>query len=479
MRLSEIPRTTSFRLSVLFLALFGCASLALFGFIYWQTSSYLTSSVDERLARDAHGYLSNPADAAARLRKHVELDPQNIHPFGLFTRDGRPIAGNLTTLPRRALPLNHPFEFRWEQDGRMAPYRALALRLPPNELLVLSESIYETDELRELLRNAVAWSGVFLLLVGLAGAGITGLGAVRRINAVTGAIERIVTGDLSGRLPMNRGAGDLDRLSLLVNRMLDDIERLMGEVKGVTDDIAHDLRTPLTRLLAGLERARRRSEATPEIAAAEYERAVEEAIRETRSLLGTFSALLRIAEVEDSARRAGFTRVDLGTVAADVAEFQAPVAEEKGVALEFLRPMPPADHPLALSGDPSLLFEAIGNLVENAIKFTPAGGRIGIRAFAAQGRIGVCVSDTGPGIPEAEREAVLRRFHRLEKSRHTPGSGLGLSLVAAVARLHGFDLRIESANPGCLVTLSAQAPPTAASAGRTDPASGGGVVSVS
>jgi signal transduction histidine kinase len=478
-RLSEIPRTTSFRLSVLFLALFGGASLALFGFIYWQTSRYLTSSVDERLARDARGYLSNPGDTAARLRKHVELDPQDIHPFGLFTRGGRHIAGNLTALPRLPLPLGRPFEFRRAQDGRMRPYRALALRLPPDELLVLSESIYETDELRELLRNTMAWGGVFLLVVGLAGAGITGLGAVRRINAVTGAIERIVTGDLAGRLPMDRGAGDLDRLSLLVNRMLDDIERLMGEVKGVTDDIAHDLRTPLTRLLAGLERARRRSEASPAGAAAEYERAVEEAIRETRGLLGTFSALLRIAELEDSARRAGFTRVDLATIAADVAEFQAPVAEEKGVALEFERPQPPAEGTLALSGDPSLLFEAIGNLVENAVKFTPAGGRIRICAFAVKGRIGVSVSDTGPGIPAAEREAVLRRFHRLEKSRHTPGSGLGLSLVAAVARLHGLDLGIESAHPGCRVTLSAAAAPGPPTAARQDGASGGGVVSVS
>lgn len=479
MRLSEIPRTTSFRLSVLFLALFGCASLVLFGFIYWETSHYLTSSVDERLARDAQEYRSNPADTVARLRKHAGLDPQNIHPFGLFTGDGRYIAGNLTALPHHSLPPDRPFEFRRKDGGRRRPYRALALRLPPDEVLVLSESIYETEELRELLRNAMAWGGVFLLVVGLAGAGITGLGAVRRINAVTGAIERIVTGDLSGRLPMNRGAGDLDRLSLLVNRMLDDIERLMGEVKGVTDDIAHDLRTPLTRLLAGLERARRRSEASPAAAPAEYERAVEEAIRETRNLLGTFGALLRIAEVEDSARRAGFTRVDLGTIAADVTEFQAPVAEEKGVALAFERPTPPQDNALPLSGDPSLLFEAIGNLVENAIKFTPAGGRIVVRAFVVKGRVSVSVSDTGPGIPDSEREAVLRRFHRLEKSRHTPGSGLGLSLVAAVARLHGLDLRIESARPGCRVTLSPAAAPIPTATVRPDATSGGGTISVS
>jgi signal transduction histidine kinase len=449
---------------MLFLALFGCASLALFGFIYWQTSRYLTSSVDERLARDARGYRENPGETPDRLRKHVSLDPQNILPFGLFASNGRFIAGNLTRVPRRAVPLGRPFEFHSQVGGRSLPYRALALRLPGDRLLILSESIYETSQLRGLLRGAMAWGAVFLLLVGLAGAAITGLGAVRRINAVTGAIERIVTGDLSGRLPMNRDAGDLDRLSLLVNRMLDDIERLMGEVKGVTDDIAHDLRTPLTRLLAGLERARRGAEASPAAAAAQYEAAVEEAIRETRGLLGTFGALLRIAEVEDGARRAGFTQLDLGAIAADVAEFQAPVAEEKGVALEFERAAP--ELTLALSGDPSLLFEALGNVVENALKFTPAGGRILIRAFGGNGRIGVSVTDSGPGIPAAEREAVLRRFHRLEKSRHTPGSGLGLSLVAAVSRLHGLDLRIESAHPGCHVVLEG-AGGAIASAGAT------------
>src|SRR6185312_16832703 len=190
------------------------------------------------------------------------------------------------------------------------------------------------------------------------------------------------------RLPTRRGAGDLDRLVYLVNGMLDDIERLMSEVKGVTDDIAHDLRTPLTRLLGGLERARRRGSSSDE-----YARAVDEAIAETKAVLGTFSALLRIAEVEDGARRAGFARIDLGQIAADVVEFHAPVAEERSVQLSF-----DTESPALMSGDPSLMFEAISNLVDNAIKFTPTGGYVSVPTFTHKGRIGVAVSDNGPGI---------------------------------------------------------------------------------
>jgi signal transduction histidine kinase len=233
----------------------------------------------------------------------------------------------------------------------------------------------------------------------------------------------------------------------VVNRMLDEIERLMNEVKGVTEDIAHDLRTPLTRLLAGLERVRRR-----DATADEYVAAVDEAIVETKGILATFNALLRIAEIEAGARRAGFETLDLAMVATDVAELYEPVAESKGIVLRLENDAGEACK-TEMAGDPSLLFGAIGNLVDNAIKYTPPGGRIVLRTLCRRDRLGIQVTDTGPGIPEAERAAALRRFHRVEKCRSTPGSGLGLSLVAAVAKLHGLDLAIEDAQPGCRVTL--------------------------
>ena len=450
MRLTEIPQTTSFRLSVLFLALFGVATLGFFGFMYWQANSYLTSSVDHWIARDSAAYLNNTGDIVRMLGTHAERDPDAWRPFGLFDSSGQYIAGNLHSLPARPVPVGRYFEYTLLRNGKEAPFRGVGYRMANDDVLILSYNVNEISGFQHLLVNALTWGGILVFAVGIAGAVITGLGAVRQINGITGAVERIVTGNLAERLPSRRGAGDLDRLVYLVNGMLDDIERLMREVKGVTDDIAHDLRTPLTRLLGGLERARRRT-----TSAEEYARAVDAAIAETKAVLGTFSALLRIAEVEDGARRAGFTRIDLGQIAADVVEFHAPVAEERGVMLSFDTDVPSLTQ---MSGDPSLLFEAISNLVDNAIKFSPSGGSVGVRTYCQKGRIGVAVTDDGPGIPPEEREAVLRRFHRLEKSRHTPGSGLGLSLVAAVAKLHGLTLIINSSYPGSCVTLERDAP---------------------
>jgi signal transduction histidine kinase len=206
------------------------------------------------------------------------------------------------------------------------------------------------------------------------------------------------------------------------------------------------LRTPLARLLAGLERALRRAGST-----AEYEQAIEDAIEETMSILKTFNAMLRISEVEDGARRAGFAALDLAAIAGDVIEFYEPSAEEKGIAIHYVRDNADA---FAMRGDPSLLFEALGNLLDNAIKFTPRNGCITVRLFNEPDMLGITISDTGPGIPATEREAVFRRFYRAESSRQMPGNGLGLSLVAAVARMHGMSLAIDNAGAGCRISLS-------------------------
>jgi signal transduction histidine kinase len=439
-------------LSVLFLALFGVSSMVFFGFLYWQATSYLNSSGEHWIQRDSTVYLTSPGEIVQRLQTHALRDPDGWRPFALFDSSGRFIAGNLPVLPQRPVPVGRYFEYKLVRNGKEAPFRGVGYRMANDDILIISYNVNEIYGFKHLLLDAMAWGGIMVFGVGIAGAVITGLGAVRQINGITGAVERIVTGDLAERLPTRRGAGDLDRLVYLVNGMMDDIERLMREVKGVTDDIAHDLRTPLTRLLGGLERARRRTTSTEE-----YAHVVDAAIADTKSVLGTFSALLRIAEVEDGARRAGFARIDLGLIAADVVEFHAPVAEERGVLLSFDTDVPSLTQ---MSGDPSLMFEAISNLVDNAIKFSPAGGCVAVRTYCYKGRIGVAVSDNGPGIPPQEREAVLRRFHRLEKSRHTPGSGLGLSLVAAVAKLHGLSLTIDSSYPGSCVTLERDQPAT-------------------
>jgi signal transduction histidine kinase len=442
--LRDLPRASGFRLGLLFLALFLAASLMLSGFIYWRTAGYLHGEVDVWLKREmAARVASGEAAVMQAVQDHLRLDPAGRRPFALFDSEGHRLAGNPATLPAR-LRLDRPFNFTLPRDNTPEPFRGIAHRFASGDIFLVAQDMRDIREFRDLLLGAMASGATLVLVIGLAGAVAVGAGAVSRIDSVTRAIERIVNGDFSERLPSGGTGGDLDRLIFVVNRMLDEIERLMREVKGVTEDIAHDLRTPLTRLLAGLERTRRRS-----ISADAYAAAVDEAIAETKGILATFSALLRIAEIEDGARRAAFRTVDLNTVAADVAEFYEPLAEGKSISLSLERGGTPAE----IAGDPNLLFEAIGNLVDNAIKYTLPGGRVAIRAFAGGGRLGVEVRDTGPGIAKAERDAVLRRFYRAEKSRHAPGTGLGLSLVAAVARLHGLELEIDDAMPGCRVSL--------------------------
>jgi signal transduction histidine kinase len=251
-------------------------------------------------------------------------------------------------------------------------------------------------------------------------------------------------GQLTERLPLRGTGDDFDRLAAIVNRMLDEIERLMHEVKGVGDEIAHDLRTPLTRLRARMERAHTGAASMDELRVS-----LGEAISELDQTLATMEALLRIAEIEDGRRRAGFKSVVVGQIAAEVNELYAPAAEDREVALSI-----DLDDLRTVHGDRDLLFEAITNIVDNAVKFTPRGGAIAISVLAGGPGPILRVQDTGGGIPPGEREAVLRRFYRSDRSRHEPGTGLGLSLVAAIARLHRFRLSIEdTAAKGCSIIL--------------------------
>jgi signal transduction histidine kinase len=446
MRLIDLPRTSSFRLALLFLALFGAASGVLFGFLYLRTQQFQMQHVDNWLTREAPERFHWPREELMRrFGAHVAANPDLDHVFVLYSSQGRRLAGDKLPMPGHISVFDRPFDFREPVGERRVRFRGIAHHLPGGELVLVAQNMYGTREFDEAFVNAALWGGLLTVGLGLLGAAMVGAGTVRRFDAVAVAIQRIVSGDLSRRLPSHGTSGDLDRLAHVVNAMLDEIERLMQDVKGVCDGIAHDLRTPLTRMLAGLERARRRAGSTDDYAAA-----IDDAIVETRSVLKTFSALLRIAEVEDGARQAAFAPVDLGIVARDVTDFYEPLADEKGVGLVFACC---GGSPFTMNGDSSLLFEAIGNLVDNAIKFTPPQGTIRVEVARRPEGLGVIVADSGCGIDAGEREAVLRRFYRSEKSRHTRGNGLGLSLVAAVATLHGMLLTIEDTAPGCRITL--------------------------
>lgn len=456
LRISELRRATSFRLALLFAGLFGTASVLFALALFLMTSRFLSGNPDERMRAEAAGFDGRPSAASVTIMdQHSVDDAFGRRPFGIFDAKGRWLAGNLRRLPEPMPPVESFFETQTRTEGgRGTIYRSILHRLPNGNLLVVSRNIEELAKFRVEVREATIIGMVLMALLGLIGGIAVGAISLRRLDAVTQAIERITRGDLSQRLP-SRGTGDdLDRLVRVVNSMLDQLERLMGEVKGVCDSIAHDLRTPLTRLLAGLERASRRSLSDPERATE-----IDRAIGEVQVTLRTFDALLRISEIEDGARRSAFREVDLNQVAADAVDHYEPAAEAKGIDLDFAEQPPGA--PVLFQGDVDLLFEAIANLIDNAIKFTPEGGTIRVRLDVGPQLV---VEDSGRGIAKRDRDSVHLRFHRGTRSRGTAGNGLGLPLVGAIARLHGMELRIENARPGCRIIL---APPANGEIGAT------------
>ena len=329
MRLAELRRTTSFRLAMLFLLLFGTAALLLCGFLYWQTKDFLSEREDETLVTEQAAFDGlDASELRELLAAHVVMDPHLQRPLTLFGPAGERVAGSPVGPPVLAQPSDQPFTFTLRHNGRPVYFRGLIRHLPDRHYLLVAHDMTSIRAFGNLVLESCLWGGLATVLLGLTGAAIAGVDAIRRIEGVTRAIQRIVRGDLSGRLPTRGDSGDLDRLAQEINFMLAEIERLMLEVKGVCDNVAHDLRTPLTRLLAGLERARRSAGS-----AEDYAAAVDEGIEEIRGLLKTFAAVLRIAEVESGARRAGFAYLDLSEIGADGVEFYAPIAEQKGVAL--------------------------------------------------------------------------------------------------------------------------------------------------
>jgi signal transduction histidine kinase len=449
-QLRDIVGTSHFRMAAYFLVVFGLAGALLMGYVYWQTSVYLAREVDDGLQTNVERWSKLPPETLVReVSGRVQRDPSRRQPAILIGSGGTRVAGSLDLtqpIPRYDAPFD---AMQRGPDGTVRPLRALASVIGSGLILVIGQDVRELGEFDERLRTAIIGGAFIIIGVGLTGAIALGRSAKRRLDAMTRSLQRIVKGDLAERLPTHNQRDDLDRIAAMVNAMLDEIERLMGEVKGVTDEIAHDLRTPLTRMLSGLDRAQNRDPTREELT---------ELMRDTaddaRLLLRMFKGLLRISEIENSARRGSFRNVDLTRIARDVVDLFDPVAQDKGVGLKLLD----SSGSVSLQGDADLLFDALSNLVDNAIKFTPHDGEVTLQVQAVQGGVHLIVADTGPGIEESERTAVLRRFYRSEKSRHEPGHGLGLSLVAAVARLHDMTLTIVDACPGCRIKLSVPLP---------------------
>jgi len=455
----RLYRTTAFRLAVLYGALFVTAAVALFGFLYWRTLTLIDAETDAAIASEIAGlneqYRQRGIAGLARIvaeRSAAQPDSANVY---LLTRpDFTPLAGNLKRWPAEArrTPAGIVFDLAGEDDSDVGFARARTFALDGNFRLLVGRDLRQREKLRAVVTEALGWGLAATLALGFMAALLAGRKLLQRVEAINRTGQQIIRGDLKQRVALTGAGDEFDRLAENLNTMLDQIERLMTGMREVTDNIAHDLRGPLTRMKARLELALMARRQDP----AEDRAAIEGAIADTDRLLATFNALLSIAEAESGAVHQSMQPVDLAKLAADVAELYAPALEEKGLTLETSFKDGPA-----VQGSRQLLFQAITNLLENAMKYTQAGGRVGVTAGAVDGAARLVVSDTGPGIPAELRAKVLERYVRLDQARSTPGSGLGLSMVAAVAKLHGAGLELGDSNPGLKVTLTFPPAPVA------------------
>jgi signal transduction histidine kinase len=334
--------------------------------------------------------------------------------------------------------------FKVSDNGSDDWVRVLTATLPEGYQLLVGRDLNDEKRLLEHTLTVILAVVSVIFMFALAGSVIMGRSALRRIDAISRTAGEIMAGDLSKRLVLSEHDNEFDELSRKLNAMLERIEQLLAGMRQVADNVAHDLRKPLNRLRSRLEVTllEARSEE-------EYRSVMEQGIHDADELLKTFNALLSIAQAEAGVRRNEWSMIELASLAEDLADLYEAVAEEKNIRLIWT-----ADPSVQVPGNRQLLAQAIGNLLDNAVKYTPAGGRIELWVLKKDGIALVTVADSGPGIPEHERERALQRFTRLDSARSEPGSGLGLSLVKAVARLHGAELKLEDNKPvGLRVSL--------------------------
>ncbi|MFQ5756278.1 MAG: ATP-binding protein [Acidiferrobacterales bacterium] len=452
MRRSKLLRSSTFRLALIYMALFGASVLLLLGFIYWSTVSYMGRQTDAIIEAEIAGLaeryrLTGLAGLTNLINERLSRKPVGSSIYLLTDRDLDPLVGNLDRWPSMPVAADGWLDFRLEYNtvtnGQLRRARARTFELRGGFHLLVGRDMHDLDAIRRLIIRTLVWGLAITVILALAGGLMMTRSMVRRIETINEASRKIMNGDLSRRIPTTGTGDDFDQLTENLNSMLDQIEMLMDDVRRVSDNIAHDLRTPLARLRNHLEELKLQR-AGPE----RSRMAVDRTILEANKLLATFNALLRIARIESDGYRAGFARIDLAALLHDVAELYEPLMEDKGQRLTKK-----LTAQAQIQADRDLLFQAIANLLDNAIKFTPAGGEIELALETGAGGTQIVVADSGPGIPPSEHDKVFQRFYRLEASRTTPGSGLGLSLVAAVAKLHHMRVRLTDNHPGLRIVV--------------------------
>jgi signal transduction histidine kinase len=445
--LPRLVRTASFRLSALYAILFGGCVLLLGAAAFWSTRSALEMQLTRRIEAEMtlleQEFRSNGIDRLVAAVRQRTQDKGNLDYFVLDSA-GKRLAGDLPTTDRLGwIQFDAGQDAGEEQAGENEPVRALVKQLDDGFRLGVGEDLEQVNEMEQTFLGILASALGIVLVLGIGGGLLLSAAFLRRVDMITRTADAIIDGDLSRRIERTGSGDDFDHLSATLNVMLDRIAGLMENLRQVSNDIAHDLRTPLSRLRQDLEEAQKR-----DLTAADFKRVIEGAVAEADVLLETFSALLRIAQIEAGTRRSAFRPLDLSDVVRTVAEAYAPAVEESGRMLSA-----EITDAVQVNGDRGLLSQLFVNLVENALRHTPAGTTITLR-LSRQGAAALAeVADTGSGIPKDERAKVLRRFYRLERSRTTAGSGLGLSTVAAIVELHHAAIELLDNEPGLRVVI--------------------------
>ncbi|MDH3688781.1 MAG: HAMP domain-containing histidine kinase [Gammaproteobacteria bacterium] len=453
---TRIFQSSTFRLALLYLVLFSVSVLLLLGFIYWSTAGFMSRQTDVTIQAEITGLAeryerAGLAGLTALIAERVARQrPTTSSVYLLTDARFRPIVGNLDQWPNEQASPAGWLNFRLEaspQDDRGAhKARARSFTLRGQFHLLVGRDIHELEKIQQTIIRTLIWGMLLMAVLGIVGGTMMSRSMVRRIEAINETSREIMSGDLSRRIQTKGTGDDFDKLAENLNEMLDQIETLMEGVQRVSDNIAHDLRTPLARLRNRLE-ALKLQQTNRNTYADEVDKALAEADR----LLSTFSALLRIARVESDTSRIESKEVNLNSLIHDVVELYEPLAEQKSQNINQQLTIQ-----AAVKGDQDLLFQALANLVDNAIKYSPSGGTIKIELSSESQGAALIVTDEGPGVPEATYDKIFQRFFRLEKSRTTAGNGLGLSLVAAVAKRHKLQIELQDNQPGLRVKINFQ-----------------------
>ena len=459
--LGKLLRTTAFRLTLVYLVLFALYAALLLVFFALNARRLITEQITTTVTAEVAGLAEQyERGGIGRLVAVVEIRSRRPGSslYLVATPFGQGLAGNVASLDTAILSQIGWVETSYRRldapEGNEHQALVLVSELPGGFHLLVGRDIEERQRIYDIISTAGRWSIAAVIVLGLGGGFFVSRRVLRRIDAITEKSQTIMAGNLSGRLPVAGTGDEIDRLALNVNAMLDRIESLMRGFREVSDNVAHDLKTPLTRLRNRCEAALRNARTDTD-----YRAALDSTIEESEGLIRTFDALLMIARAEAGEAGRGMVELDAAEIAREVGELYEPVAEEKGLSLVVEAPAP-----VAVRGNRELISQALANLIDNAIKYTPAGApapagadvtapTITVTASVDGDRAVLTVADRGPGIPEDDRTHVIDRFVRLEESRSQPGSGLGLSLVSAVAHLHNGALKLDDNAPGLKASI--------------------------